>query len=321
MEDTQYTINNGAPQSVLVNGELTLTKLSDATISNLTTLIIGSGVTSIGWQAFKNCTILASVTIGSGVTAIVTDAFRNCINLRYLTIPNSVKSIGDRAFQDCTGLSSLIIPDSVTTIGTQAFKGCNTLTDLKIGSIVQSIGTGAFQGCTKLMSVTIPDSVLNIYSSTFHNCFRLASVTIGSGVQLIDNFAFQSCTALTSVTFGGPTIPVIGTNIFYSIASNNTRKFTFLNTNSGNQINTVLLAQIKSITDDDTVSPAGPQIFILPPGTNISSGPELLVFLTTDVEYCYINNDIMVTGNLINISGIQKTLMNSTNTPITIKQI
>jgi hypothetical protein len=81
------------------------------------------------------------------------------------------------------------------------------------------------------------------------------------------------------------------------------------------EINTDLLDQIKLITNDT-------QISIYPPQpSNITSGPELLVFLATAAEYGYIINNISVTENLINTSGIQKTLMNITGTPITITKI
>ena len=55
------------------------------------------------------------------VTSIGQDAFRECSGLTSVTIPNSVTSIGESAFRECSGLTSVTIPNSVTSIGDFAF--------------------------------------------------------------------------------------------------------------------------------------------------------------------------------------------------------
>ena len=64
-------------------------------------------VTSIGDQAFRNCTSLTSVTIPDNVTSIGERTFRGCHNLTSITIGNGVTSIGINAFQSCTSLKSV----------------------------------------------------------------------------------------------------------------------------------------------------------------------------------------------------------------------
>ena len=63
------------------------------------------------------------------VTSIGVEAFRNCSNLTFVSIPNSVTSIGDCAFQGCTNLSDITteITDVFVT-GTSAFLGCENAT-------------------------------------------------------------------------------------------------------------------------------------------------------------------------------------------------
>ncbi|HHT70624.1 MAG TPA: leucine-rich repeat protein, partial [Firmicutes bacterium] len=67
-------------------------------------------------------------TIDEGEIGIVTtigdEAFYECTGLTSITIPNSVTSIGTDAFSGCTGLTSITIPNSVTSIGMDAFSGC-----------------------------------------------------------------------------------------------------------------------------------------------------------------------------------------------------
>jgi hypothetical protein len=64
--------------------------------------IAGLPVTSIGWQAFYNCTGLTSVTIPSSVTVIDLQAFSGCSGLTSVTLPSSVTTIGGAAFEGCS---------------------------------------------------------------------------------------------------------------------------------------------------------------------------------------------------------------------------
>ena len=65
--------------------------------STLTSVYVGSNVTSIGSSAFGYCTALTSITIGNSVTGIGRSAFEDCAALTGVTIPDSVITIGDEA--------------------------------------------------------------------------------------------------------------------------------------------------------------------------------------------------------------------------------
>ena len=132
------------------------------------------------------------------VTSIGYQAFEDCSSLTSITIPDSVIEIGKYAFRSCTSLTSITIPDSVTSIGTSAFSGCKSLTSVTIGNGVTSIGSYAFAGCTSLTSVTIPDSVTEIGIGAFYYCPSLKSVTIPDSVNSIGAIAFVRCPSLTS---------------------------------------------------------------------------------------------------------------------------
>ena len=67
----------------------------------------------------------SSVVIPSGVTSIGANAFSH-LNLTSVTIPSSVTSIEGGAFAD-SGLTSITVPSSVTSIGWIAFMGMDTV--------------------------------------------------------------------------------------------------------------------------------------------------------------------------------------------------
>lgn len=130
--------------------------------TDIKSVVIGSGVTSIGSTAFYECDNLTSVTIPNSVTSIGVGVFVHCSSLASITIPSSITSIDKGAFFGCTSLKSVTIPGSVTSIGEQAFLGCFSLTSITIPNSVNSIGELAFYDCYRLTSVTIPQSVTQI---------------------------------------------------------------------------------------------------------------------------------------------------------------
>ena len=179
-------------------------------------------VTSIGEDAFRNCSNLTGITIPDSVTSIGKMAFYYCSGLTSITIPDSVTSIGNMAFYYCSGLTSITIPQSVTSLSSSVFYGCDgiiqtengvkyvgnwvigytdSLTEqvtLKNGT--KGIADNAFSYCHELTSITIPDGVTYIGNSTFYYCSGLTSITIPDSVTKIGSNAFSVCNKLTGIT-------------------------------------------------------------------------------------------------------------------------
>ena len=136
--DNVYYTYNETTHTLTIFGEGEMENWTDKSISeeyyenrpwdlhfrSIKSIIIESGVTSIGHYAFYGCSGLTSVTIPNSVTYIGGFAFYNCSGLTSITIPNSVTSISYGAFSGCSGLTSVTIPNSVTSIGFSAFGGC-----------------------------------------------------------------------------------------------------------------------------------------------------------------------------------------------------
>jgi hypothetical protein len=146
----------------------------------ITTVILRSGTTKIGEDAFKGCTYLKSVSLPEGIVKIEDRAFSECVNLEFLTLPASVKSIGFYSFYDCRSLKEFSLPDKVETIGECAFAYCSALTSLTLPSSIKSLGIGVFIHCSGITSLFISNIKLIEVSSwvtTFENCTGLTSVT------------------------------------------------------------------------------------------------------------------------------------------------
>ena len=157
--------------------------------TNLTTVELGDGVTSIGTSAFIRCTQLPSITIGSGVTSIGKNAFNGCAALTEAVIQSG--AIGESAFNGCTILANVTLGNGVTSIGRNAFLKCKALTSMYIGSSVKTIESYAFSACEALKEVTI--SAAQIGNQAFRSANALKKVTLGDGVEAIPEGAFSRC--------------------------------------------------------------------------------------------------------------------------------
>lgn len=131
------------------------TRAHYSSYTTMTTAVVGSCNTSIGVNAFRDCSGLTSVAIPSSVTGIGSGAFYGCSSLTSITIPGSVTNIDAHAFRYCSGLTSVTIPDSVTSIDITSFGSCKGLTSVTIGSGVTNIYYRAFSNCGGLTSFTI----------------------------------------------------------------------------------------------------------------------------------------------------------------------
>ena len=225
-------------------------------------------VTSISDYAFAHYDII-SITIPESVTSIGNNAFLNCTALTSITIPESVTSIADRAFEECDALTIYCEASSKPSGWDSAWNpsNCPIVWDcnnnevadngyiyyihndiryaLKEGKAtvarqpislsgeivlpesisykgniynVTSIGEDAFEGCDALTSITIPEGVTSIGYSAFNKCSSLTSITIPDSVINIANYAFSDCSSLASIVIP-KSVTKIDNCAFYNCSS------------------------------------------------------------------------------------------------------
>ena len=158
---------------------------------------------SIYQKAFYECENITSVVISSGVNSIGNYAFAGCTGLISLKIPSSVKSIGGYAFYFCSSLSSVKISKGVKKIDVEAFGRCYNLVGVLIPKGITSISDALFFECKSLRNVTIPDGVTSIGEYAFYSNESLLSFVIPSSVKSIEKYSFRSCGILDNIYYTG----------------------------------------------------------------------------------------------------------------------
>ena len=175
---TKVTLNSNAIASKSYSSDYTYHYTLGGIFGNqVKEYVLGDDVTSIGGNAFYDCSGLTSVTIGNSVTSIGSQAFYGCSGLTSIEIPNSVTSIGGYAFFGTAWYNNQ--PEGLVYAGLVAYKykgtmPANTSITIKEGTL--GIGNDAFEGYSGLISVTIPNSVTSIGNYAFNNCSGLKSV-------------------------------------------------------------------------------------------------------------------------------------------------
>ena len=193
----------------------------------------GNSYNSYANEYSSSVSIPSSVTYNGtsySVTSIGEDAFWDCSGLTSVTIPNSVTSIGSRAFLNCSGLTEVNITDlSAWCKIVFEFSGANPLSyakklklngneikDLVIPNDITEIKNYAFES-SDLTTVTIPNSVTSIGDYVFRWCTSLTSVTIPNSVTSIGKEVFNYCWDLETIISLNPTPPTCASSgTFYS---------------------------------------------------------------------------------------------------------
>ena len=182
----------------LASGTLTSGAPWEAVKSQIESVVINSGATSVGDFAFNGCSNLTNVSLPTTIQTIGDSSFSGCSKLPSIALRNKVKSLGESAFANCSALKSISLPTSLISIGYYCFSSSGLRT-VSIPNGVTEIGSAAFSWCDSLTRITFPEGLTLIpYQVAFYSN-KLEEVIIGDGTEEIAPSAF-GYTGLIAIT-------------------------------------------------------------------------------------------------------------------------
>lgn len=188
----------------------------------------GSGVTSVGGSAFRECSSLtdgSKVVIpsqvnfigsycfaGSGLTSLPAGINRSGISMDDHVFATSAltsvdisnwTSISQGCFQECGALTSATLGNSLTSIGAYAFYNCPLFNTVTIPASVNSMGSYCFRG-TALTD--IPEGLHDCsFGEHIFEATPMTDITMPAGMTTVPNYMFNSCGSLTTLNLNDVT--------------------------------------------------------------------------------------------------------------------
>lgn len=209
--------------------------------NNITKIVIGKNVKSIGDWAFSSCNQVRTIEYedGTQLENIGYGAFQ-CPLVEEMPIPSSLKNIGEHAFALCSGLKSYKMIGDGNNTGDKRFAVTDGMLYSydKINTTLIAyppkkedkqytiphgytiIGSSAFRECNNLAYISIPPQVNSIEEHAFYGCENLSEI---SGLEwcpitILRDATFSGCKKLTSIQLPN-TIKEIGDNVFENCSS------------------------------------------------------------------------------------------------------
>ncbi|MBQ5976651.1 MAG: leucine-rich repeat protein [Oscillospiraceae bacterium] len=199
-------------------------------VSTIKSIVVGSGVTTLGAFLFTGLAGATSVSLPTTLTEIGVQTFVNCYSLTSVTIPKNVTTINWSAFHGCTGLKEIRFLGHAPTIASNAFSGVTatvyyypvytwtTDTMQQYGGTLtwscdNKVGTNAYWMLYESGALTIGGAASGFatddFPSEYPNFYgfrdEITSATISEKCTRAGNYLFYDLNKLEKVTISGQT--------------------------------------------------------------------------------------------------------------------
>ncbi len=165
------------------------------------------------------CSQIESIHISIGITSIGDRAFLNCTSLETLVLPSSILKIGNYAFYGCSSLLHICYQDNIQSfqsldcgLNNNTFKNANIfynyypkhiiLTGLCGNNISWILDTAGLLSITGSGSMYDYGSSYSSYSPWYSKKELIKMITVGNDVSKIGKYSFYKCSNLEIITLG-----------------------------------------------------------------------------------------------------------------------
>lgn len=180
--------------------------------SGLSEVVFGTGIKTIGTDAFKECDSVSKMTIkdiGKWCEIEFSNVYSNLMYLEKPVYIGDVQLTGD-----------LIIPEGVEYINPYSFMYCDEFSAVILSDTVKEIKTNAFTSCSNIKKIIFGENVTTVSSKAFYNCGNISTVAFNEKLSSIGSEAFYM-SIIMNVWYEGEDKSAI------SINSTNTNAFNY----------------------------------------------------------------------------------------------
>ena len=163
----------------------------------VTNIRLPNDLTSIGSNAFNDCTRLALTSLPSGLTSIGNSAFSGCSFLVLTSLPSGLTRIEGNTFRNCSHLALTELPSGVTSIGTYAFFMCVNLVEMTCLGNITSIEDDVFNYCARLSKFALPNTT-SVPTLKSTSAFSNTPIASGTGYIYVPDDLVESFKSATN---------------------------------------------------------------------------------------------------------------------------
>lgn len=149
-------------KGVTPNSPITQKGVSSTIAAEAEKIIVGEGITELGYQSLKGFSDVTEVQLPSTLKKLLAAVFDSCKSLTTVNFPSGLEFVGNDLFLNCKGLTKIPdIPASVTYFGYNVLRYSN-VTKLSFASGRETelvLPKRAFASAPKLVDIRIPENV------------------------------------------------------------------------------------------------------------------------------------------------------------------